>query len=66
MLNSKEKTYKGLDAWLKMHHQDGIPSVFQLQSAMEEEDAFLHPPVEFVAHNSPSYVPIHDGTDDGQ
>ena len=34
VLNSKEKTYKGLSVWLK-------PSVFQLQSAMEEEDAYI-------------------------
>jgi hypothetical protein len=69
VLNSKEKTYKGLNAWLNMNYQDGKPSVFLLQSAMEEDDALLNPDhVELISHSSPSYAPLvtpDDGTDDG-
>ena len=63
VLNSKVKMYKGLGVWLNMDYQDGKPVVFQLQSVIEE-DALLHPPTEFVPHNSPTYAPLVNVTDD--
>ena len=62
VLNSKEKMYKGFDAWLRMNYEDGKPTGVILQSALAEDDALFNPPAspEFQ-QNSPSYMEMPSG-----